>query len=137
MKTMSCAASVLSVLVPLLMVSACAERKPVSHFVVVPPADQAGVSDADVEQLRAVLDAFAAKYKMPKVKPGQAGIIRYYQATPDYSIGFFAKREPGRLTVFALPMIPAVASMQYFAEFRQDLANTLSREFPGRVSLEK
>lgn len=113
----------------------CAKPQPVSHFVIA-SAGGAEITDSDADVLRAVLDRVAEQYKMPKYKSGQAGIIRYYKPTSDYEIGFFAKREAGRMIVYAQPMTPTVADQDAFRAFRQNLANVLANAFPGRVALE-
>jgi hypothetical protein len=113
----------------------CAEKKPVSYFLISPAAGASEISEADRDQLCATLDAVALRCKMAKFKAGQAGIIRYYQPNGDYEIGFYAKREINCLKVFALPMTPSVQYQDYFKTFRQDLANVLSAAFPGRVRM--
>ena len=130
-----------SVLLGLLMVggllacASCAEKKPVSYFLISPASGASGISETDRDKLCATLDAFALRCKMAKFKAGQAGIIRYYKPNDDYEIGFYAKREASCMKVFALPMTPSVLYQDYFKTFRQDLANVLSAAFPGRVSL--
>jgi hypothetical protein len=119
----------------LIVCASCADKKPVSYFLISPPVGAEGVPEADRDQLCTVLDAFAVKHKMAKFKAGQPGIIRYYQPNSDYKIGFYAKREPGSLKVFALPMTPGVAYEDYYVTFRQDLANVLVAAFPGRIRM--
>lgn len=118
----------------LLVGTGCGSSKPVSHFVV-RAADGQTMSEADTDKLRAVLDAFAAARKMPKVKPGEAGIIRYYKPNADFSIGFYAQRGTGCILVYANPMTPGVTYLDSYTQFRQELANTLAQSFPGRVAL--
>jgi len=118
----------------LLLVTGCSDPKPASHFVV-RSADGGEFAEADTEKLRTVLDAFAAARKMPRVKPGEAGIIRYYQANEDYPIAFFAKRGPTYMKVFASPVSPGVVHLDAYTQFRQELANALTQSFPGRVTL--
>ena len=115
----------------------CAKQEPVSHFLISPEGGQTECSVADADKLRAVLDSVAAHYGMPKVKSGQAGIIRYYQAVEGYEIGFFAKRDRGYLRVYATPMTPSVLNRESYQLFRQKIADVLSQTFPGRVSLAK
>lgn len=114
----------------------CAGREPVSHFVIL-PADGQEITEAETDRLREALDRVGQQYGMPKVKSGQAGIIRYYQATGDYEIGFFAKRSSSALRVYAEPMTPSVSGTDAYRSFRQNLANVLSQTFPGQVTLEK
>lgn len=127
--------SVVVLVAGLIFCASCGEKKPVSYFMISPPAGVAEVPEVDRDTLCATLDAFAAKYKMAKVKAGQAGIIRYYQPNSDYEIGFYAKRELNSLKVFALPMTPSVAYEDYYIKFRQNLATVLSQAFPGRVRM--
>jgi len=129
--------SILSIISAILVFSACARQEPVSHFVISPGAGNAEISDADADQLKDALDRVAAQCHMKKWKSGQVGIIRYYQPTQDYEVGFFAKRLPEALKVYAEPMTPSVSGTDGFRAFRQNLANVLSQVFPGRVSLEK
>ncbi len=127
--------SVLVIVAGLLSCASCGDQKPVSYFLISPPAGMAEIPEADRDRLCATLDAFAAKHKMAKVKAGQAGIIRYYQPNSEFEIGFYAKRELNSMKVFALPMTPSVAFEDYYVKFRQNLANVLSQAFPGRVRM--
>lgn len=121
--------------VGLIACGSCAEKKPVSYFLISPAAGASEISEVDRDKLCATLDAFALRCKMAKFKAGQPGIIRYYQPNADYEIGFYAKRELNGMKVFALPMTPSVLYQDYFKTFRQDLADVLSTAFPGRVRL--
>lgn len=127
--------SVLVIAAGMLVCSSCAEKKTVSYFLISPAAGQAEITEADRDKLCETLDAVALRCKMAKFKASQAGIIRYYQPNSDYEIGFYAKRELNCLKVFALPMTPSVAYEDYYATFRQNLANVLSQAFPGRVRM--
>ena len=115
----------------------CAKSEPVSHFVIYPAGGASEISAPEVEKLKETLDGFSEKYRMAKMKAGQPGIIRYYQPNRDYEIGFFAKRTPDALRVYAQPMTPSVAGQKRFQDFRQNLADVLSQTFPGQVALEK
>jgi len=115
--------------------ASCAEKKPVSYFLISPATGASAISEADRDKLCATLDAVALRCKMAKFKAGQPGIIRYYQPNADYEIGFYAKREINCMKVFALPMTPSVQYQDYFKTFRQDLANALTTAFPERVKL--
>lgn len=121
----------------LVLAAACAKREPVSHFVIMPGAGRTEISEGETERLKAVLDNVGAQCHMNRIKSGQAYIIRYYQPNSKYEIGFFAKRTPTALIVYAEPMTPSVASTETYREFRQNLANVLSAAFPGQVKIEK
>jgi len=119
------------------LASACAKREPVSHFVILPGAGRDQILESETERLKAVLDGVGARCHMNMIKSGQAYIIRYYQPNSKYEIGFFAKRTPTALIVYAEPMTPSVAGTETYREFRQNLANVLAAAFPGQVKIEK
>ena len=120
----------------LLASGACMKQEPVKYFLIHNAAGVTEVTDADVATARAALDAFALRYKMEKVKPGEAGIIRYYQPNAYYEIGFYAKRFSNGIAVYATPLSTVESSRDSYKAFRQNLANALSVAFPGRVTLE-
>ncbi len=121
----------------LLACGACMKQEPVKYYVI-HGAGGVGtaITDSDADKLRATLDAFAARYKLAKVKSGELNIIRLYQASANYQIGFFAKRTQNRIAVYANPLTPGESREESYKAFRQNLATVLSQAFPGRVTIE-
>ncbi|MEI8140867.1 MAG: hypothetical protein WCI03_13495 [bacterium] len=128
----------LSVLVSgLVFVAGCGERPPITYYLIHPAAGQAKVVDADEDRIRALLDQVAAAYKMPKAKPSDEDIIRYYQPTPSLTIAFYAKRTGGKVAVHFMPLTRGFESREYFQQFHRTLVDTLSKNFPERVTTMK
>jgi len=119
----------------LILVSGCGARPKITYYLIYPAAGQSRVSESEEDQVRALLDSVAVAYRMPKTKPSDEGIIRYYQPTADLTVAFYAKRENGRMAVHLKPLSPGFERREYYQEFRQSLADTLSRGFPGRVAV--
>lgn len=118
----------------LVLVSGCGERPRISYYLIHPAAGQSKVTEAEEDQIRAMLDQVAALYKMAKTKPSDAGIIRYYQPTPSLTIAFYAKRVEGKIAVHLLPLSRGFEQREYYQKFHQTLVTALSQNFPGRVA---
>ena len=114
----------------------CAKPSPVMVFVIAPAAGQQEITEEDKDTARATLEAVAAQYDMPRGKPGEANVIRYYQPTAQLQIGFFARNETSRLVVFAMPLMGPVAREKAYQEFRQVLEAALRKTFGGRLSVQ-
>lgn len=121
----------------LALIAGCGERPQIAYYLVHPAAGQAKVVEADEDRLRAVLDEVAASYKMPKTKPSDVDIIRYYQPTPSLTIAFYAKRSAGKIAVHLMPLTRGFDKRDYYQQFHRTLVEALSREFPGRIATMK
>jgi len=118
----------------LVLVAGCGERPRIDYYLVHPAEGQAKVLEADEDRLRVVLDQVAAAYKMPKTKPSDVDIIRYYQPTPDLTIAFYAKRTAGKIAVHLRPLSRGFESREYYQQFHRSLVAALSQNFPGRIA---
>ena len=118
----------------LALVAGCGARPQIAYYLVHPAAGQAKVTEADEDRLRGVLDEVAASYKMPKTKPSDVDIIRYYQPTSDLTIAFYAKRTAGKIAVHLRPLSRGFESREYYQQFHRSLVEALSQNFPGRIA---
>lgn len=121
----------------LLVFAGCGERPQIAYYLIHPPQGQAKMSEADEDQVRAVLDQVAVAFQMPKTKPSDVGIIRYYQPTPSLTIAFYAKRVDGKIAVHLLPLSRGFERRAHYQKFHQALVAALSQNFPGRIATRK
>ena len=121
----------------LIVVVGCGERPPIAYYLILPAAGQAKVLESEEDRLRVVLDQVAVAYKMPKTKPSDAGIIRYYQPTESLTIAFYAERSSGNIAVHLIPLSRGFESREYYQLFHKSLVAALSQAFPGRVAAMK
>jgi len=118
----------------LVLVAGCGERPQITYYLICPPEGQSKVSEVDEDRIRAMLDKVAAAYQMAKTKPSDLDIIRYYQPTPSLTIGFYAKRNAGKIAIHLIPLSRGVETREYYQQFHQSLVAALSRNFSGRVA---
>lgn len=121
----------------LALMAGCGERPQITYYLIHPAAGQGKVIEADEDRIRAVLDQVAATYQMPKTKPSDEGIIRYYQPTPSLTIAFYAKRTNGKIAIHLMPLSRGFEKRDYYLQFHRSLVDALSRNFPGRVATMK
>lgn len=125
------------VVLGLFLVAGCGERPQIAFYMVQPLVGQEKVTEADEDRLRAVLDKVAAAYQMPKTKPSDEDIIRYYQPTSSLTVAFYAKRANGNIAVHLLPLSRGFERREYYQQFHASLVAALSQNFPGRVLTSK
>lgn len=118
----------------LILCIGCGERTQISYYLIHPPQGQVNMTEAEEDKVRDVLDQVAVAFQMPKTKPSDVGIIRYYQPTSSLTIAFYAKRVDGKIAVHLMPLSRGFERRQHYQRFHQTLVTTLSQNFPGRVA---
>lgn len=121
----------------LILFTGCGERPQIPYYLIHPSQGQAKMTEAEEDKVRAVLDQLAATFQMPKTKPSDAGIIRYYQPTPSLTIAFYAKRVEGKIAVHLMPLVRGFEKREHYQKFHQALVAALSQNFPGRIGTMK
>ncbi len=118
----------------LVLAAGCGERPKIAYYLVYPAAGQTVMSETEEARIKSLLDQVAAAYNMPKTKPSDVDIIRYYQPTPSLTIGFYAKRSGGKIAVHLRPLTRGFETREYYQQFHRTLVNTLSQNYPDRVA---